>query len=209
VPDVVLPSFPFKNTKKFLIDTILLFCLTTRMKTRNTLCVSSLRAELRNVSVVSQSFPPKVPRYQNVATQELRTLECGGKRSATPLFANPSIPTSQQTSPIRKASVTPLWNRPSARSFPHPAQTLNLGTSLFLLLETWVISWSLELRHWSFSGSFHFPELSNFQTLNLQTTLPLKAETPLRKTETSHPKLRQFGPLSTSYAHFLLRQTHW
>jgi hypothetical protein len=159
------------------------------MKTRNLLCVSSLRAALRN----------------NRDTQQRRTLECGGKRSATPLFANPSIPAGQQMSPIRIASVTPLRNRPYARSFPHPPQTLNPGASL--LLEDLGLNWSLELGHWSFSNSLHLSEPSNFQTLNVRTSISFTTETPLRKTETSHPKLRQFGPLPTSYANFLLRQT--
>jgi hypothetical protein len=177
------------------------------MKTRDIFCVSPARAVLRNDFPFRNPSLPKVPRYRNPETEGLRTLDCGGKQSATPLFANRSIPTSQQMSPIRIASVTPLWNWSYAYSFPHPAQTLNLGTSLFLVLEAWVISWSLELGHWSFSDSLHVSRTSNFQTLNLQTTLRLKAETPLRKTETSHPKLRQFGPLSRSYANFLLRQT--
>jgi hypothetical protein len=45
---------------------------------------------------------------------------------------------------------------------------------------------------------------SKLQTRNFQTHPGL--ETPLRKTETSHPKLRHLAPLSTSYANFSLRQ---
>jgi hypothetical protein len=47
-------------------------------------------------------------------------------------------------------------------------------------------------------------ELSNLQTRNFQTHSGL--ETPMRKTETSHPKLRHLAPLSTSYANFLVRK---
>jgi hypothetical protein len=230
------------------------------MKTRNILCVSSLRAELRNVSGVPQSFPPKVPRYRNADTQGLRTLNCGGKRSATPLFAAAFVPTRQQMPPARVASVTRLSSLPHGSSLPHPGQSsaerkepyvpflISVPSCAAIVInqtDPVTVLASLPEGHFcptapsesckkarkfakvhvstlgsssppqasavTFAQSQNVdschPQPSNFQTFPLQTTLSLRAEIPLRKTETSHLKLRHPRPLSTCYANFLLRQT--
>ena len=64
----------------------------------------------------------------------------------------------------------------------------------------------LSVCSWLNSLILHFAaEFSNLQTRNFKTHSGL--ETPLRKTETSHPELRHLAPLSTSYANFSVRKT--
>jgi hypothetical protein len=178
------------------------------MTTRNMLCVSSLRVELRNVSPVSQFSPPKVPRSRNADTQELRTLECGRKRSATPLLAARRVPINQTVSAFASSREHYFCTTAHSKSCKKARKFAKVHVSTL---------GSSSLRHVSMVrfnqlqnvDSLHLPEPSSFQTLNLRTSLSVSPETSLRKTETSHPKLRQFGPLSTSYANFLLRQTQY
>jgi hypothetical protein len=65
------------------------------------------------------------------------------------------------------------------------------------------------LSGYSVSGRFAWIRVHSRLPISVVALPPCEKtiETPLRKTETSHPKLRHSGPISKAYANFLLRQS--
>jgi outer membrane protein assembly factor BamB len=162
--------------------------------------------------------------YNSSTTQELRTRPFGCVAAQTGLkpYSSASRKPSTQNSDLRDLCVfalfligidlTLLLETPLKRFKPFQETLETLALEINHLqefplkrekkfLETITREANPEMLpcpsdHWALSHSFDMSVLS----------LVIHPETPMKKTETSHSKVRQLPLLSTTYPHFLLRQ---